>query len=148
MSRFANHLRTIPPEGHTPESWRAALKIAEVLDIGPIEIKPPKRQPIQALRDGKSYVYFIGGEEGAIKIGVSIAPVERLIAMQMGCPIKLSILAKVEGAVVLEKKYHARFGEHRSHGEWFHRHPDILAEIARLNRKARRGGTAEHLGRF
>ena len=36
----------------------------------------------------------------------------------------------------VEKEYHPRFAEHRLHGEWFHPHPDILAEIDRLNRLA------------
>lgn len=90
---------------------------------------------IQELRDGKCYVYFIGGETGAIKIGLSIAPVERLASMQMGSPIKLSILAKVEGDAALEKAYHKRFSDHRSHGEWFERCPEILDEIERLNQQ-------------
>jgi hypothetical protein len=91
---------------------------------------------IQMFRPAQSAVYFIGGDEGAIKIGVSIAPLERLATMQMGCPIPLRILALVEGGTGLEKEYHRRFTEDRSHGEWFHRSPEILAEIALLNEEA------------
>lgn len=88
---------------------------------------------IQLFRPAQSAVYFIGGDEGAIKIGVSIAPLERLATMQMGCPIPLRILALVDGGTALEREYHQRFAEAHSHGEWFHRSPEILAEIARLN---------------
>jgi hypothetical protein len=125
-----------PPEGHTAESWVAMRRAADVIGekLRGIDWSPlPGRRAIETLRDGKSYVYFIGGETGPVKIGYTIAPLERLAAMQMGCPIKLSILAKVEGTVADEKAYHRRFAEHRSHGEWFERHPDILAEIERLS---------------
>lgn len=32
-----------------------------------------------------------------------------------------------------ERAYHKHFSEHRLHGEWFEPHPDIMAEIERLN---------------
>lgn len=92
------------------------------------------RVAIQCFRSADPCVYFIGGDVGAIKIGVSIAPLERLATMQMGSPVKLRILALVEGGMDAEKEYHRLFANHRSHGEWFERHPDILCEIERLRR--------------
>jgi hypothetical protein len=52
--------------------------------------------------------------------------------MQMGSPVRLSILALTTGARDVERSYHERFAAHRLHGEWFAPHPDILAEIDRL----------------
>lgn len=78
-------------------------------------------------------VYFIGGEVGAIKIGYSTYPLNRLAAMHMGSPIPLRILALVRGSKAMERSYHQRFAAHRLHGEWFERCPEIEAEIIRLN---------------
>lgn len=77
--------------------------------------------------------YFVGGEVGAIKIGHSKLPLCRLAAMQMGSPIPLSIMALAKGGYRAEREYHRQFAEHRLHGEWFERCPEIEAEIARLN---------------
>ena len=57
-------------------------------------------------------LYFIGGAQGPIKIGISVAPAKRLKGLQTGYPYRLRLLAV---------------------GEWFERHPDILAEIDRLD---------------
>jgi len=78
-------------------------------------------------------VYFIGGDTGRIKIGMSVCPLERLAAFQLGSPIDLRIMALARGYFDVEDEYHSRFAEHRVRGEWFERHPDILAEIARLS---------------
>lgn len=99
------------------------------------EIKLPPRN-IQALRDGKSYVYFIAGEDTPIKIGFSNQPHERLAILQTAHWCRLSIVAKVEGSLAVEADYHRRFAAHRLHGEWFAPHPDILAEIERLKGRA------------
>jgi len=77
--------------------------------------------------------YFIGGEEGAIKIGKTLNPQARLRQIQMCSPIKVRILALAPGGGARERAYHVQFGEHWSHGEWHNRHPDILAEIDRIN---------------
>lgn len=74
---------------------------------------------IQEFRDGNCYVYFIGADEGLVKIGVSNAPLERITAMQMGCPVLLRFLALVAGDAKLERRYHDRFAAHRVRGEWF-----------------------------
>jgi len=77
--------------------------------------------------------YFIGGDVGAIKIGYSVDTIARLRAIQYCSPIPLAIMATAPGGEVRESAYHDQFSEHRMHGEWFERHPDILAEIDRLN---------------
>lgn len=51
----------------------------------------------------------------------------------MACPQTLGILALRNGAKAREVAYHEQFSEHRLHGEWFERCPEIEAEIARLS---------------
>jgi len=79
-----------------------------------------------------SKCYFIGSDEGPIKIGHSVNAQDRLRAFQQGCPVKLSLLATAPGGVEREAAYHAQFYLTRSHGEWFERTPELLAEIDRL----------------
>jgi len=85
--------------------------------------------------DTRGKCYFIGGEQGAIKIGFSIDPPSRLKAIQAHSPIVVGILAIRDGGEARETAYHSQFAEHRLHGEWFERCPEILAEIARLNQQ-------------
>ena len=77
-------------------------------------------------------IYFIGGDDGPIKIGLTNAPLNRLRDFQIGSPVILKIHALVEGGFADEADYHRLFAPHRLHGEWFSPAPDILAEIARL----------------
>lgn len=107
------------------EAWR------QYHDTLPEVALPPRN--IQARRDEKSYVYFIGGEATPIKIGFSSQPYERLAVLQTAHWCRLSIIAKVEGTLADESKYHRRFAAYRLQGEWFEPHPEILSEIKRLN---------------
>ena len=68
-------------------------------------------------------IYFIqAGENGPIKIGYTqyqdVAS-KRLIALQISCPYKLNLLAKIEGGMILEKRLHMMFKKHWMRGEWF-----------------------------
>lgn len=78
-------------------------------------------------------IYFIGCENGPIKIGMASRVSVRLRMLQLSSPVELTLMATVEGPPSLEREYHKRFAAHRLHGEWFSPHPDILAEIARLS---------------
>lgn len=83
-------------------------------------------------------VYFFGIRNRRIKIGHTIDLGLRLrtLRYQNGLPC-VNYLATVPGGRELERAYHEKFAEHR-HGrtEWFSPHPDILAEIDRINRRA------------
>ena len=83
--------------------------------------------------EGVAKCYFIGGEEGPVKIGYSIDAKSRLRAIQLYSPIKLQILALASGGIARESAYHFQFREARLHGEWFERTPEIIAEIERLS---------------
>jgi hypothetical protein len=78
-------------------------------------------------------IYFVGPVDGPIKIGWASRINVRLRDLRMANAFPLSLWASVSGAPSLEREYHKRFAAHRLHGEWFDRHPDILAEIDRLN---------------
>lgn len=83
-------------------------------------------------------VYFIGcGTEGPVKIGIAAKPHERLGTLQTGHHEKLHLLAVTTGGREAELAYHEKFSAHHARGEWFARHPSILAEIARLQETPR-----------
>lgn len=82
-----------------------------------------------------STIYFIGSDGGPIKIGYTKDITIRLRDLRLANALPLSLLASTNGRTKLEREYHARFAAHRLHGEWFAPHPDILAEIDRLNTK-------------
>lgn len=131
---IADHLlTTFLPEGHTRESWLSAQAMADKIGaiVGTLPPSPPRC--IQDRRDGRTYVYFIGGDDTPIKIGFSAAPFERLSILQTAHWVRLRILGKIVGTLDDEREYHARFAGHRLEGEWFARHPDILTEIDRLS---------------
>lgn len=79
-------------------------------------------------------VYFIGGSEGPVKIGMSREPEARCREMNIGSPTDYRVLATTPGSVALERAYHERFGFAHLRGEWFERRPEIEAEIHRLNK--------------
>lgn len=78
-------------------------------------------------------VYFIADElRRMVKIGIASKVSSRLAALQIGSPVKLILLATVAGGKSLESKLHARFGEYRSHGEWFYFSPAIARFVEAL----------------
>jgi hypothetical protein len=81
-------------------------------------------------------IYFIGPENGPIKIGYATRLSFRLRDLELANAYPLTVWASVQAAPSLEREYHKRFAAHRLHGEWFTRHDDILAEIAYLNQVA------------
>lgn len=78
-------------------------------------------------------VYFIGWEDGPVKIGHAQDVRHRLHQIQAHCPFDLGILATREGGRDLEAFYHQRFAGCRMRGEWFARGHDLMREIGKLN---------------
>jgi len=66
-------------------------------------------------------IYYIQAKDGGpIKIGYTRYSAEsRLAAFQIGCPVKLIILATHSGSSKREKEIHGIFDLYRTHGEWF-----------------------------
>lgn len=79
-------------------------------------------------------IYFIGPDEGMVKIGFTNDLQTRLKRLQCGSPVPLKVLASISGQPqTLEREYHTRFASARQHGEWFLRTIAVNAEIERLN---------------
>lgn len=66
-------------------------------------------------------IYFIRpvGKLGPVKIGCSVGPKSRLIAMQAWSPVRLQLVASCPGWNAHEQMIHAKFISSRAHGEWF-----------------------------
>lgn len=77
-------------------------------------------EPLPALLKRKGWVYFIQARTGGpVKIGFSYSPSHRLADLQIGCPVRLQIIAKIPGTDEVERELHRELAKDRSHGEWF-----------------------------
>lgn len=103
--------------------------------IEQVVINPAGIAPIRTFRPAPSVgsIYFVGPEGGPIKIGFASRLEFRLKDLRTMNAFPLVVHAVAQGSPSLERAYHKRFAEHRLHGEWFSAHPEILAEIERLN---------------
>lgn len=100
------------------------IAFVEDLTSEPVVLRP---------RPETATIYFIGPDGGPIKIGWASNITTRLRDLRLANAFPLKLWASVGGPPSLERDYHKRFAAHRLHGEWFARHPDILAEIERLS---------------
>jgi hypothetical protein len=83
---------------------------------------------------GKSHVYFIQqGDSGAIKIGCSKNPSQRLAGLQTGHSEPLRLLTCAVGSQAQERALHDRFAHLRVSGEWFRPADDLMAYIRLVN---------------
>jgi hypothetical protein len=82
----------------------------------------------------KGDVYFIAC--GAwIKIGFATKLAERLKALQMANPERLTVLHTVRGTLQSEYELHRKFSALRGLGEWFRAEPELLAYIEEIKAK-------------
>lgn len=101
---------------------------SSIVPSAPKSLDEP-RPPRQAKgKQSGSYVYFLlAPEVNAVKIGKTKNLLQRLQALQTGCPVRLSLLGWVPGYSVEEKVLHSYFDELWLLGEWF-RHSDPLTQ--------------------
>lgn len=66
-------------------------------------------------------IYFVQfGDDGPIKIGLTQQdPLKRVSSLQCGSPVKLHLLATMDGKYEEEQELHQRFAPYRMCGEWF-----------------------------
>lgn len=83
-------------------------------------------------------VYFIGGDTGPVKIGITTNPGQRVEHLRTGSPFPIRLLATIRAGRSLERAYHRYFEHCRLEGEWFDRCPDLEREIKYWSAKARR----------
>lgn len=106
---------------------------------GPSDAFEAKREfsaapaPRREYRD-HGWVYFIDDGE-AIKIGFSVSPQHRLIALQTGHPRALKVIGRVSVKVIGENAIHRKFRHLRVRGEWFRPDPELLAFIEEVQRR-------------
>lgn len=81
-----------------------------------------------------SFVYFLRpvGAEGPVKIGCSVAPLERLYAYMPWSPEPLELAARIRGNYTLEARFHNRFIADRTHHEWFRASAELSATISAI----------------
>jgi len=76
-------------------------------------------------------LYFIQDTvTSAIKVGWSKDPKKRLTSLQTATANQLVLLGAVQGGLEHEAAMHAKFAEHRLHGEWFR--DVILREVLEI----------------
>lgn len=79
-------------------------------------------------------VYFIKpiGFDGPIKIGNSCDPSARREQLSLWSPFPLEIVAELDGDLMMERRFHAKFrDDHRGH-EWFTATDELLATVAAI----------------
>lgn len=82
-------------------------------------------------------VYFIqAGENGPVKIGWSKKITERVAGLQVGNPVKLTILRTVVAEPWVESWFHDEFDELRLQGEWFSFDEKMLSLLAPAEKPA------------
>lgn len=75
-------------------------------------------------------VYFIQVEiVHLIKVGVASNLQKRILAIRVGCPLRLQLLAHMPGDEDIERALHRKLATHRVQGEWFEPHADVMAEV-------------------
>lgn len=82
------------------------------------------------------HVYFIRpvGMTGPTKIGFSIAPERRLMALSVWSPYPLEVAAKTPGSHRLERQFHNLLADHWTHHEWFRDDQQVTAVVEEVAR--------------
>lgn len=93
-------------------------------------------QPSVSVYSGPAWLYFIRpvGQDGPIKIGVTLNPEQRLTYHRKHSPLPLEYAGRVllDGAAATERELHRRFSAYRLHHDWFAASPELEAQIAAL----------------
>jgi Meiotically Up-regulated Gene 113 (MUG113) protein len=82
---------------------------------------------VSAAREARVYA-MVCPKAGAIKIGMSVRPMDRLSSLST--PSWLFLWETWEGGRAEERRAHEVLREHRIRREWFTAHPDVIAFIA------------------
>lgn len=76
-------------------------------------------------------IYFIGNEAvGLVKIGSATSVNSRLLALQCGSPVPLTLMAHFRAHRETERGLHEVLKAHRAHGEWFRLCDEVREVIA------------------
>lgn len=91
--------------------------------IAAYRLMPKKRQRM---------IYIVrAGRRGHFKIGITMDFQQRLMELQVGCPVGLIEHHLEPGDIKLEKAIHRSLKAHCSRGEWFKASPEVMDFITR-----------------
>lgn len=113
------------------QAWRRASGSDGSGFVG-TRVRKPAVAAVVAPRPEQPKLVYLMEAGGRVKIGISTDPERRRQSMQTGCPVRLRLLATIPGGAAVEAEMHARFAEHRKHGEWFEDVPEIRAAFGVL----------------
>jgi hypothetical protein len=82
----------------------------------------------EAMMSGSVY-FILNPATGALKVGWSESPEDRLRTLQTASPDRLTLLGSVEGDLADEATMHEALAEYRLEGEWFRATQDVLRRI-------------------
>ena len=82
------------------------------------------------MMEEEGFVYFIQAADGPIKIGFSVEPTIRFVALQSSHATKLTMLGAIHGTQVTEKTIHSELNNARIRGEWFRPTAEVLRYVA------------------
>ena len=92
--------------------------------------RPIDQKASRLAEPARHHVYFMRAGD-FIKIGTTNNLMRRLMVLQIGCPLPVSLEVAILGGAKLEKAIHDRFLPYRRHGEWFHAADDIQKFMAK-----------------
>ena len=80
-------------------------------------------------------IYFVRpvGLSGPIKIGLASDANKRLKTLEASSPLRLEIIATLEGGKEVECRLHERFLGQQSHYEWFHWSASLQETVDQIN---------------
>ena len=92
------------------------------------------RQNLAPKRPLSGYIYLVRASNNLTKIGFSGNFEVRFRSLKTHSPLPLEpiIVGYGDGANIFEYELHKRFGEFRSHGEWFSLPPDAINQATEL----------------
>lgn len=89
------------------------------------------RAEAKAIRQAMAQVYFIEAVGlDLVKIGYAVDLEKRFTNLMTASPAALTLLGVLPGGAKLEMELHAKLADHRAHGEWFHKTPEVMAVVA------------------
>lgn len=116
--------------------WKKKNEEERVRKIQQQQLAQRKKELYPKTNKKQGCVYFIQGENGgAIKIGYSKNPEERLKQLQTGYPDILKILCLIPATNKTEGFYHKKYEDLKLNGEWYKPDRRILNDIKKLKFK-------------
>lgn len=114
--RFAEHQTGLRPDREAPSKFGEEAGST-----------PPQRAVSDAV------IYFLqAGENGPVKIGVTVDLERRITQLQTGCSAPLRVLGTIPGGRTEEAAIHRRLASFAMEGEWLRPDPSVFSHVEDL----------------